>query len=177
MLRAALACLLLATPALAQDNPGGTLNPDEMSLDRVIDNIRNGQTSMMDCASGYGMTKSGDHDPARETFQACADAGYTASMAWMSYMDQNGYGGEFDPDASAEWNRRAAEAGDPLGMFNHGVDLMRGFGTPQDDAAGRAMVDRAADAGIEFAQRLRAADYDLDVVTPDADNWRYAPVF
>jgi hypothetical protein len=39
------------------------------------------------------------------------------------------------------------------------------------------MVDRAAQAGIEAAQRLKRADYDLDEITPDADNWRYAPLF
>jgi ABC-type sugar transport system substrate-binding protein len=42
-----------------------------------------------------------------------------------------------------------------------------------DPAAGRALVDRAADAGLPVARRLQGADYDLDEVTPDSDNWKY----
>jgi TPR repeat protein len=67
----------------------------------------------------------------------------------------------------------AAEAGDPVGQFNYGLDLMRGRGVPLDEAAGRALVDRAAQAGLPVAKRLQAAGYDLDEVTPDADNWKY----
>ena len=108
---------------------------------------------------------------------ACAAAGYTGAMTWMSYMEQNGFGGDFDPDAAAEWDRRAAEAGDPVGKFNYGISLMRGFGVAQDEARGRALVDEAARDGLAIAKRLQGAEYDLDEVTPDADNWRYAPLF
>ena len=44
-----------------------------------------------------------------------------------------------------------------------------------DEAKGRALIDEAAAEGVVAAQRLQAADYDLDEVTPDADNWKYAP--
>lgn len=166
---------LLATPALADQY--GTTNPEELTWQSVRDRAERGQTDMMTCAAGYLMTKSGDHATARTIFEACAAAGYTGAMTWMSYMDQNGFGGEFNPEAAADWDRQAAEAGDPVGQFNHGLDLMRGFGTRQDAARGREMVDRAADAGLDIARRLQGADYDLDEVTPDADNWRYAPLF
>jgi len=53
---------------------------------------------------------------------------------------------------------------------------MRGRGVARDEARGRAMVDRAAEAGLPVARRLQGADYDLDEVTPDADNWKYAPL-
>lgn len=171
------AALLAASPALATDDEFGTTNPEELTWRSMVDRAEEGDTSMMVCASGYMMTKSGDHTSARTIFRQCADAGYTASMAWMSYMEQNGFGGEFNPDAAAEWDRRSAEMGDPVGKVNHGLNLMRGFGIGQDEALGRRMVDEAAEAGLEIAQRLRDADYDLDEVTPDADNWRYAPLF
>ncbi len=174
ILRATL-LVLLATPTLADEY--GTTNPEEMTLGRMVENARNGQTDMTTCASGYLMTKSGDHEAARETFEACAEAGYTGAMTWMGYLEDNGFGGDYDPDASTEWNRRAAEAGDLVGMFNHGLDLLRGHGTAEDQERGRALVDQAAAAGVGDARRLADSGYDLDVVTPDADNWKYAPGF
>lgn len=98
-------------------------------------------------------------------------------MTWMSQLDNNGLGGAYDPDAAADWDRRAADAGDPVGKFNYGLDLIRGHGVARDTERGRAMVDAAAADGLPIAQVLREADYDLDVVTPDADNWKYGPMF
>ncbi|WP_146344387.1 tetratricopeptide repeat protein [Falsiphaeobacter marinintestinus] len=173
-----LSCLI-ASSALADedDDDFGTLNPDEMSLGRVMENIRRGQTDMSSCAAGYLITKSGRHGLAREVFETCANDGYSGAMTWMSQLDNNGLGGEYDPDAAANWDRRAAEAGDPVGKFNYGIDLMRGHGVAQDEARGRALVDEAAAHGLVIARRLQAAGYDLDEVTPDADNWKYAPLF
>lgn len=176
---AALAALLVWTlPVHAEQlDEGGTLNPDELSLDRMAQNAREGKLDMMTCASGYMMTKKGDHADARQTFGACANAGYTAAMTWLSQLDNNGLAGPYDPDSAAEWSRRAAEAGDPIGKLNHGLDLIRGYGIARDEAAGRALIDEAAEAGNSAAQRLRKAGYDPNEVTPDADNWRYAPIF
>jgi hypothetical protein len=39
------------------------------------------------------------------------------------------------------------------------------------------MIDEAATDGLPAAKRLQSAGYDLDEVTPDADNWKYAPLF
>ncbi|TNC52318.1 sel1 repeat family protein [Rubellimicrobium rubrum] len=175
MILRATALILLAAPALADEY--GTTNPEEMTLNRMVENARRGEVDMTTCASGYLMTKSGQHAIARETFEACAEAGYTGAMTWMSYLEDNGFGGDYDPDASTEWNRRAAEAGDPIGMFNHGLDLLRGHGTALDEERGRDLIDRAAAEGVTDAQRLVGSGYDLDVVTPDADNWKYAPLF
>lgn len=169
--------LALAGPALAQDAAGGTLNPDEMSRNRVLEDAREGRTGMATCAAGYLITKEGNHAAAREVFEACAEAGYTAAMNWMAQMANNGLGGTYDPDAAARWSRRSAEAGDPIGKLNHGIDLIRGHGIARDEARGRALVDEAAREGVAAARRLRAAGYDLDEVTPDADDWRYAPMF
>ncbi len=177
-MRAILVLALTAAPAFAEpdavDGAYGTLNPEEMTINRVLEDIARGETSMMNCAAGYGMTKKGDHDHARTVFEACAEAGWTGAMTWMGQLDDNGLAidGE-NPDGAADWDRRAAEAGDPVGMFNYGLDLMRGRGVAQDEAAGRALVDRAAEAGLPVARRLQGAGYDLDEVTPDSDNWKY----
>lgn len=167
--------LLAAAPALADDF--GQLNPDEMTWQRYVEEAERGETGMVLCSMGYALTKSGDHDSARTLFRNCAEAGYTGAMTWMSQLDNNGLGAEYDPEASAEWDRRAAEAGDPVGKFNHGLNLMRGHGIARDEAMGRAMIDEAAREGLPVARRLQLAGYDLDEVTPDADNWKYAPAF
>jgi hypothetical protein len=175
-----LICLaFLVAPSSAEDldDPGGTLNPDEMTWQSMFDRAARGETDMVLCASGYMLTKSGDHASARAIFEQCANAGYTAAMTWMSQLDDNGLGADENPDAAAEWNRRAAEAGDSVGKFNHGLDLLRGRGIARDEARGRKLVDEAAAEGVEIAKRLQGADYDLDEVTPDADNWKYAPLF
>ncbi len=170
-------CLALLPLAALAEAEEGTLNPEEMSLNRNLEQALQGNTSMTTCASGYLMTKSGSHDMARKLFEQCVADGYTGAMTWMSYLHDNGFGGDMDPDAAADYDRMAAEAGDPVGMFNYGLDMMRGRGTVQDEAAGRALVDRAADLGFADAQRLRRSGYDLNEVTPDADNWKYAPMF
>ena len=41
------------------------------------------------------------------------------------YMEDNGFGGDYDPDRAAEWDRKAAEMGDPVGKFNYGLDFAR----------------------------------------------------
>lgn len=174
-----LAMTLASGACAAEMGPGAedNLNPDELTWQRNVELAEQGKPDMMVCASGYLMTKSGDHASARKIFEACAEAGYTAAMTWMSYMENNGFGGEYNPDAAAQWDKRAAELGDPVGKFNHGINLMRGHGIAADPEMGRKYVDQAAEEGLKIARRLQGADYDLDEVTPDADNWRYAPLF
>ncbi|MEX3007732.1 tetratricopeptide repeat protein [Hoeflea sp. TYP-13] len=171
------AATLATGPVSAQIEPGGTLNPEEMTVNRVMENIRMGKTDMATCAAGYFITKAGRHKLARELFEVCARAGYTGSMTWMSQMENNGLGASENPDAAADWDKRAAEAGDPIGKFNHGINLMRGHGTARNEALGRRMIDEAAREGLAPAQVFRDSGYDFDVVTPDADNWKYAPLF
>lgn len=176
LLTVASALPLFAETTTSEDE-FGTLNPPDTGFGRVMSNIDNGVTDMTTCATGYYITKSGRHEMARRLFEACANAGYTGAMTWMSQLDNNGLGGDYNPDAAADWDRRAANAGDPVGKFNYGLDLLRGHGVPRDEARGRALVNEAAKDGLAIARRLRAADYDLDEVTPDADNWKYAPLF
>ena len=183
----AAACLLAAPSAFAagdlpddfvtDEDEHGSNNPEEMTLDSFIKKGREGKADMIICSMGYPATKSGSHEEARAIFEACIKAGYTQAMTWMSYLHDNGYGGPEDPDAAAALDKMAADAGDPVGQFNYGLDLMRGRGVRQDEAAGRKMVDRAAAQGLPIAKRMVESGYDLDEVTPDADNWKYQPVF
>lgn len=168
--------LLVMAPVLSVADDGGTLNPEEMTLNRMKANARGGKTDMMTCASGYFITKKGDHEDARDVFGACAEAGYAGAMTWMSQLDDNGLGAPENPEAATEWSRRAAEAGDEIGKFNYGVALLRGRGVARDEVQGRAFVDAAAEEGLDIARRLQSSDYDLDEVTPDADEWKYAPL-
>jgi hypothetical protein len=177
-----LAALLaaLALPAAAADDTDdahGTLNPDEMTWQSMLDRADRGETGMVLCSSGYMLTKSGNHAAARTLFRNCADAGYTGAMTWMSQLDNNGLGAEYDPDAAADWDRQAAERGDPVGKFNYGLDLIRGHGVPRDVEAGRALVDEAAREGLKIARQMQDSGYDPEAVTPDADRWKYAPLF
>ncbi|MFQ6553014.1 sel1 repeat family protein [Aestuariibius insulae] len=172
------ALALLATPLAAEtEDDLGTLNPDEMTWQSILDKAENGETGMVVCSTGYALTKSGDHESARTLFLACAEDGYTGTMTWLSQLDNNGLAGPYDPDAAADWDRRAADLGDPVGKFNLGLNMLRGHGVTRDAEAGRALIDEAASDGLSIAQRLQAADYNPDEVTPDADNWKYAPLF
>lgn len=159
----------------------GTLNPDEMTWQSMLDRAERGETGMVVCASGYMLTKSGDHDSARKVFERCANDGWSAAMTWMSQLDGNGLGGgrngTADPAAAAEWDRRAAAAGDPVGKFNLGMALLRGHGVAPDRARGRKLVDEAASDGLEIARRLQDAEYDPAAVTPDADEWTYQRLY
>lgn len=172
--------LLLALPVMAEEqdfSQYGTTNPEEMTLERLVERAKRGDVDMIVCANGYLATKAGRHEQARIIFEACANAGWTQAMNWMSQLDHNGLGADEDPDRATGWSRRAGEMGDAVGTYNHGIDMIRGRGVTQDVERGRALVDRAAADGLGIAKRLQAADYDLDEVTPDADAWKYAPMF
>jgi hypothetical protein len=179
MIRIAFALLFLGTAASAQtvEDEYGTLNPQDTGFGRVMSNIDNGVTDMTTCATGYYITKSGRHEMARKLFESCANAGYTGAMTWMGQLDNNGLGGDYDPDAAAAWDKRAADLGDPVGKFNYGLNLLRGHGVAQDPELGRAYVDEAASDGLKIAKRLQESGYDPNEVTPDADEWKYAPLF
>lgn len=155
----------------------GILNPQDTGLAMLTRKIEMGVIDSVTCSLGINATKIDNPELARTLTRRCAEAGYTKAMTWMSQLENNGLGGDYNPDASAEWDRRAAEAGDTVGQFNHGLNLMRGHGIARDEALGRRYVDQAAQQGLDIAKRLKGADYDLDEVTPDADNWKYGSMF
>jgi hypothetical protein len=172
-----LAGTAFAEPPATVEDDLGILNPQDTGLEMLTRKIELGVIDSVTCSLGINVTKTDNHELARQLTRRCAEAGYTKAMTWMSQLENNGLGGDYNPDASAEWDRRAAEAGDPVGKFNYGLDLMRGHGVAQDETLGRRYVDQAAKDGLEIAKRLRGADYDLEEITPDADNWKYAPLF
>lgn len=187
LLRAALASAAFAGATLPSAVPAqapetvedaqGILNPDDTGRDMIVRKLEMGIVDSITCSLGINVTKTDAHELARRLILKCAEAGITKAMTYMSYLENNGLGGEYNPDASAQWDRRAAEAGDPVGKFNHGINLMRGHGIGRQDALGRQFVDEAARDGLDIARRLQDAGYDLDEITPDADNWKYAPMF
>lgn len=166
-----------ADPPQTLEDEHGILNPQDTGREMLTRKIEMGVIDSVTCSLGINVTKNDNLELARKLTKRCAEAGYAKAMTWMSQLENNGLGGEYNPDASAEWDRRAAEAGDPVGKFNHGLNLMRGHGTAQDEEKGRRFVDEAAEEGLEIAKRLQGADYDLDVVTPDADNWKYGTFY
>lgn len=172
-----LAAPILADPPTTVEDDLGVLNPEDTGTEMLKRKIRMGVIDSVTCSLGINATKADNLELARTLTQACAEAGYAKAMTWMSQLLNNGMGGPYDPDGSAAWDRRAAEAGDPVGKFNHGLNLMRGHGTAMDMDAGRAMVDEAARDGLEIARTLQGAGYDLNAVTPDADNWKYGSFF
>lgn len=155
----------------------GILNPEDTGTAMLQRKIEMGVIDSIVCSLGINATKASDYALSRKLATLCAEAGLSKAMTWMSQLENNGLGGDFNPDASAEWDRRAADAGDSVGKFNHGLNLMRGHGIKQDDELGRRYIDQAARDGLLIAKRLREANYDLDIVTPDADNWKYRPMF
>lgn len=165
----------LAAHAESQVADDGFHNPENGSIAFFLRKLEAGQADPMGAIYGYAAAKSGDYTTARKIFQYYAKRGNTQAMTWMSWLDDNGFGGPEDPKAAAAWDRKAMEAGCHVGTFNYGLDILRGRGVPYDKALGRQMIDRAAAMGDKTAQTLIDADYDLDVVTPDADNWKYNP--
>jgi uncharacterized protein len=165
-------------PALASETEGGSLNPEEMSLARNAELASKGKVDFVICASGYLMTKHGDHEAARTVFEECARQGYTGAMTWMSYLDDNGFGAPENAERASNWDLKAAEMGDPIAQFNYGLDLLRGRGVEANSALGKQYVNRAADSGLKDAVALRDSGYDYTAATPDADEWKYLkPVF
>ena len=158
---------------LQQSDEGGTLNPEELSMCGFIKRMRTDEVHPRMGAIGYGAAKSGNHEAAREIFSEVARSGNVMAMTWMAWMEDNGLAGPEDAEAAAEWDRLSMEGGSAVGAFNYGLDILRGRGVEQNEDLGRRIISRAAALGDRSAQHLIDNDFDLDSVTPDADNWKY----
>jgi TPR repeat protein len=62
-------------------------------------------------------------------------------------MYEKGQGVPKDDAQAAIWYRKAADAGDGVGMMNVGVMYANGRGVPRDDAQAAIWYRKAADAG------------------------------
>ena len=176
----------LSGPVMAQTytdegyDPGdeaGVLNPEELSLRGALDRMRYGETHPLMGIIGYGAAKEGNHKVAREIFEEMSRDENVQGMTWLSWMEDNGLGAPENPEAAAELDRRAMELGSEVAAFNYGLDVLRGRGVPMDQDAGRKIIRKAAEMGSATAQHLIDNDFDLDSVTPDADNWKYRQDF
>ncbi len=173
-----IACLS-AGMATAQDRPEmvddefGTSNIEELSMRGALMQLRHKNEHPLIGVIGYGAAKAGMHDEAREIFTQQAEIGNVQAITWLSWMEDNGLGAPENPERAAELDRQAMSLGSAVGAFNYGLDLLRGRGVKYDAKAGRAIIRQAAAMGDASAQHLIENDYDLDSVTPDADEWKY----
>ena len=174
-----LAMVVFLPHQAVSENPEqyGTLNPEELSPNATLAKVKRGEVSMVICAQGYYITKAGNHDDARTLFLKCAEAGYSKAMIWLSQLDGNGLGEGLSPDhaKAAGWDKMAAETGDALGVYHYGLDLLIGYGVPQDIELGKRLISLAAQYGEESAITLQKADYDVRAVIPDADEPNIIP--
>jgi uncharacterized protein len=147
----------------------GDTNPEEQTLNYFANKYDYGHGKSTACVYGYWATKSGNHIDAKKIFDKCIAAGVDAVYPWESYMSLNGYATRQSLEDAAAWDRKSAERGYKVGQFNHGLNLLRGFGVKQDFAAGKALIDQSAAQGFDAAKELAASGYDPDVAIPDAD--------
>ncbi|MEM9584361.1 MAG: sel1 repeat family protein [Pseudomonadota bacterium] len=175
----AIAACMFASSALAQEQQShvsdefGTKNPEELSLRGALDRLRHDEAHPMLGVLGYGAAKAGMHEVAREIFEDSAKRENLQGLTWLSWMEDNGLAGPENPEAAAQLDRRAMELGSEVGAFNFGLDVLRGRGVPFDQELGEAIIKQAAEMGSSDAQHLIENDFDLDSVTPDADEWKY----
>ena len=168
------ALFLTGTAYAEQIDDEGELNPEELSIAYMADQLEAGRNSgPMIGVHGYKAAHCGDFKTARRIFKYLADRGNTQAMAWMSWADDNGLGAPENPAAATEWNRLAMERGDAIGTYNYGLALMRGRGVEQNIFEGRRYIDKAAALGDESALVLASNNYKIGIATPDADNWKY----
>jgi TPR repeat protein len=176
---AAALCAGLASPLAAApvgdtvEDGFGVLNPEELTVQYWAARAGEGRFDPGMCMYGYPIAKMGWHEPARKIFERCAEHGNPHAMPWAAWTEENGYDKPANPAAAAEWDRKLAETGSPLGQLNYGLDVLRGHGVARDRALGKALVDKAAAAGEPTAKALAAADYNPEAVTPTADLAHY----
>jgi uncharacterized protein len=167
---------VLATPALAEVGDllvdDGIHNAEEQTLEYFANRHEFKKEKSTACTYGYWAAKSGHFKEAKSIFDKCVAAGVDGAYPWQSLMSQSGIGVEQSLEDAAEWDRKSAERGYKVGQFNYGLDLLRGHGVQRDEAAGKALIDASAAQGFESAQTLKDADYDPDVVLPDAEEQR-----
>lgn len=137
------------------------INREEMSVAEAVMDILAGEISMQNCQNGYLLVKAGNYEFTEEVFGACAEAGYPSAMTWLSYSFRNGIGVPKDYEKMAYWDKRAAEAGDHAGMFNYGIDLMKGHGVEPNMEEGKRWIMMAANEGYDDAIDLLADDFRL----------------
>lgn len=173
---AAFGLLAAGVPAHASETvetEDGILNPPELTIDYFASKADAAVFDPKMCFYGYPAAKMGNHDIAVRIFERCSREGVLGTMPWMAWEEENGYIRPSNPEAAAQWDKKAADAGYSIGELNYGLDLLRGHGVPRDESLGRGYVDRAAAQGDTSAATLAAQGYKPESITPDADKLRY----
>ncbi|MBX9575530.1 MAG: hypothetical protein K2X07_07825 [Caulobacteraceae bacterium] len=88
-----------------------------------------------------------------DTLTRAAEMGHAPAQLTLAGLYETGDAG-VTPDLvqARRWLRRAAEAGDPRGMFGYGMFLFEGQGGDRDARAGLDWITKAADGGLIDAQ-------------------------
>lgn len=94
---------------------------------------------------GHGQPRNAD--AARASFLKAAQQAHPMGMNMAGRCFENGWGGEVDCFAAANWYRQAAHAGLDAAMYNYANLLAAGLGVAQDDAAALEWYRHAAARG------------------------------
>lgn len=149
---AILLALSLASPAFAQ-GAAGAPEESELSYGRFVE--EHDPSHPLYCMYGYFASKTGDHVTAHRIFERCrAEARSGAALVWLSMFYEEGLGVAPDPAQAEALMREAAENGYSVAQFHLGAALMKRARTPQDRAAARAWLERAAEQGDADAAAL-----------------------
>ncbi|CAM8654613.1 COG0790 FOG, TPR repeat, SEL1 subfamily [Comamonadaceae bacterium] len=94
---------------------------------------------------GHGQPR--NPDAARASFLKAAQQAHPMGMNMAGRCFENGWGGDVDYFAAANWYRQAAHAGLDAAMYNYANLLAAGMGVAQDDAAALEWYRHAAARG------------------------------
>lgn len=129
-----------------------------------------------DYRAGLKSFQDGDVVGAMAPLRSAANAGYSKAQVLLAeILDRS----EFDEDAVVLY-RKAADQGDPDGMFGLGAMIAAGEGVKmKDPVEGRLWIQRAADKGQKQAISVMAQAYlkselgfsEADRMTPAALQW------
>lgn len=101
----------------------------------------------------------------------------TAAMTLMGELYKDGLGVKKDPAEAVRWYKLAADRGDPQAQFALAAATLRGEGAPQDKAAAKALLLKAAakgHAGAMYNLGVMAIDSDIQDFKSAADYFRKA---
>ncbi len=166
MIRAALALILAAAPAIAQ-NAERAFSEGDYGTARAIWQEAAAEGDA-DAAFGLGVLNDlglgGSRDPARafRYYLTAADAGHPEAQFNVAVMIDAGTVRDPDPVAAAVWYARAAANGVPRAAYNLGVLYKEGIGVPPNAALARYWLSEAASS-------VPAAADTLETVTDPAD--------
>jgi TPR repeat protein len=114
--------------------------------------------------------KAEDYRSAAPLFLQAAEAGNPAAMGWMGHLCEWGRGVRSDRAEAFRWYKKAADAGDPMGMMNAGRYYLTGFSVggvfKTDYKEAEAWTRKAAEKGVPAAMEILAELYEFGYGVP-----------